>query len=504
VYTVELDAAHVAAQYSLGSSDTPNVPPIASFTATVDPVGGLNAAFDATATVDPDGTIASYRWDFGDGTPAVTVATPVTNHVYAAGTYTATLTVTDDEGAADVRTATVVAPGANSAPTATFSAGIVGRNVTFDAAGSTDPNGSIVQYAWNFGDGATGTTTTPSAQHTYAAPGTYLVTLTVTDDRGATGVVTHNVSANDLAVAPPPPASVLAADAFGRTVANGLGAADTGGTWTVTGTTSNYAVTGTAGTLRMAAAASGPIARLDAVSAVNTNTSVEVAFDKQATGGGIYFTTVGRRVGASEYRGTARVQANGTVQALVVRRLGTTDTNLAVVNAVPGITLVAGQSLSSRFEVTGTSPTTLRLKLWLTGTPEPTTWTATATDSDASLQASGSIGVNTYLSGSATNAPIVATIDNLRSIDPLAPTTAPPTARFAIGSNGLTTTLDAGISVDDGSIVGWSWNFGDGTTATVGPTTSHTYAAPGTYAVQLTVTDDQGLTGQTTLNVSAG
>jgi hypothetical protein len=252
----------------------------------------------------------------------------------------------------------------------------------------------------------------------------------------------------------------------------------------------------------MAAAAAGPIARLDAVSAVNTDTVVEVAFDKPATGGGIYVTTVGRRVDTAEYRGTARLQSNGTVQALVVRRVGATDTYLGVVNAVPGLTPAVGASVSSRFEVTGTNPTTLRLKLWPTGTPEPTTWTLTATDAIASLQAAGSIGVNAYLSGSATNAPVVATFDNLRSIDPLAPTTAPPTARFAIESDGLTADLDAAISVDDGSIVGWSWSFGDGATATGGPATSHTFAAPGTYPVQLTVTDDQGLTGQTTLNVS--
>ncbi|MDH3458376.1 MAG: PKD domain-containing protein, partial [Gemmatimonadota bacterium] len=55
---------------------------------------------------------------------------------------------------------------------------------TFDGSGSTDPDGTIVSYEWDFGDGATGTGVSPS--HTYAAAGTYDVTLTVTDNDGAT------------------------------------------------------------------------------------------------------------------------------------------------------------------------------------------------------------------------------------------------------------------------------------------------------------------------------
>ena len=63
----------------------------------------LKASFDGTGSNDSDGTIASYSWDFGDGTAAGTSATP--NHTYAAaGTYTVKLTVTDDNGAPDTVT----------------------------------------------------------------------------------------------------------------------------------------------------------------------------------------------------------------------------------------------------------------------------------------------------------------------------------------------------------------------------------------------------------------
>jgi PKD repeat protein len=88
----------------------------------------------------------------------------------------------------------------NVEPTASFSfISTDGLTVTVDGSNSIDPDGELVSYGWEFGNSGTGTGATTS--HTYGDYGTYTVTLTVTDDAGATGVFSADVTLN----APPPP-----------------------------------------------------------------------------------------------------------------------------------------------------------------------------------------------------------------------------------------------------------------------------------------------------------
>ncbi|MEA1944415.1 MAG: PKD domain-containing protein, partial [Euryarchaeota archaeon] len=86
-------------------------------------------------------------------------------------------------------------PPPNYPPTASFTFSpaypFAGYNVTFDGSGSSDPDGTVVNYEWDFGDGNTSTGVT--ANHSYASAGTYTVNLTVTDNDGRTGTKTIDV-----------------------------------------------------------------------------------------------------------------------------------------------------------------------------------------------------------------------------------------------------------------------------------------------------------------------
>jgi subtilisin family serine protease len=83
-------------------------------------------------------------------------------------------------------------PTPNQPPVASFSFTTSGLTANFVGSASYDPEGSIAGYAWTFGDGSTSTVVNPS--HTYSAAGTYTVALTVTDDKGATGTTSKNVT----------------------------------------------------------------------------------------------------------------------------------------------------------------------------------------------------------------------------------------------------------------------------------------------------------------------
>ena len=173
-----------------------NDPPTAAFTAA--PTAGtppLTVQFNAGASSDPDGTIDSYAWDFGDGSTGTGLT--VTHTYTSAGVFVVLLTVTDDGGSTDTtdQSITVTAPG-NDAPTAAFSFSggmgfILPITVEFDATASYDDDGTIVAYSWNFGDGEYGGGSKVS--HAYDAYGTYTVVLIVVDNDGAIGSRSRDV-----------------------------------------------------------------------------------------------------------------------------------------------------------------------------------------------------------------------------------------------------------------------------------------------------------------------
>lgn len=165
-----------------------------SFTPTT-PQVGEKISFDASKSSASGAKIASYAWDFGDGTTGSGVTI---THVYnSEGSYKVTLTVKDDRGASNSATKTISVknPQRNEPPvpkaTASQTAAETLEPVTFDASESYDPDGVIVSYAWNFGDGQNGNGVIIT--HAYRSFGSYLVTLTVSDDKGAAAQATITI-----------------------------------------------------------------------------------------------------------------------------------------------------------------------------------------------------------------------------------------------------------------------------------------------------------------------
>jgi chitodextrinase len=163
-----------------------NEPPKARFPAR-DVEVGSTLTLDGGDSVDPDGTIESYRWTVGDrtrsgSTAEVTFETP--------GTVDVSLTVTDDDGAADTRTRTIEVREDNVPPEPIFSLpGVIrpGQRVVLDGGEASDPDGSIRTYQWEVEEQ---TTTGETVGWTFDSTGQYPVTLTVTDDDGATNATT--------------------------------------------------------------------------------------------------------------------------------------------------------------------------------------------------------------------------------------------------------------------------------------------------------------------------
>jgi PKD repeat protein len=174
-----------------------NLPPLASAGATAGTgPNRFSVAFVSTGSSDPEGGALTYAWDFGDGE---TGSGPAPNHLYATpGVHVATLTVTDPIGGTGVDTVTVNI--ANGAPMAMFSAQPISGQaplfVSMNAALSSDPDGDALSYAWDFGDGSTGTGA--QVDHLYVMQGSYLVTLGVSDPYLATstwqGTITVSAS----------------------------------------------------------------------------------------------------------------------------------------------------------------------------------------------------------------------------------------------------------------------------------------------------------------------
>ena len=183
-------------------------PPSAGFT----PVCAQTVCtFTSTSSDVTPGTIVSYAWTFGDGVSATVNNPSHTYNVTAATEFTVTLTVTDNDGWTDVESKTITVdptPPANQPPTPRFTYSCIAAVCTFVST-SFDHGGRLAGQVWTFGDGGTSTESTASHDYAVTGPSQFTVTLTVTDNEGATAVASQNISIDPTAANLPPTASFV-------------------------------------------------------------------------------------------------------------------------------------------------------------------------------------------------------------------------------------------------------------------------------------------------------
>src|SRR5688572_6763035 len=320
---------------------------------------------------------------------------------------------------------------------------IEGSPIAFDGSGSTDEGNDIVSYAWNFGDGTTGTGPTP--EHTYAVMGTYTVSLRVTDAEGAVDDATATVS-----VLNQPGTSETYCNLTPMTIFDGNRA-------------SLYP-----STVAVSSGIDGPFKVTVTLKRLTHPTITDV--DALLVGpGGQKVMLMSDVDGGSDFQNatvtfdddaTLQFPAGSTVPALPS---GTyKPLNIGGLEAMPSPAPIEpyGSAIAA---FTSTSPNG--------------TWSLFLRDDTVLGGGNGSVsgGWCVDITALATNSP------------PLANPGGPYS-----GAQGSPITFDATASTDpDNNIATFAWDFGDGSTGS-GPTVQHTYANGGTYTVTLTVTDADG------------
>lgn len=231
-------------------------------------------------------------------------------------------------------------------------------------------------------------------------------------------------------------------DSFTRTLSGGWGSSNIGGTYSLSGTATDFSVNGSEARVNLAGVSTQRIASLQSVSAADVDSKIKVKTDKVPAAGEVFISQRLREGSLGNYRATLRLQ-DGAVYLQAQKFLTSTNvtTDLTPRQEVAGLTHVAGTSLWLRSQISGSNPTTLSIKVWSNGQTEPTDWQYTTTDSSATqITTSGYVGILTRTSSTITNLPIVFNYDDylVTSIATVpSPTPIPPTAQFITrsGSN---------------------------------------------------------------------
>ena len=477
-----------------------------------------------------------FEWDFDNDGEVDSIAESPSYIYTASDTVSIKLTVTDADGSTNSLTQTdYIIINAQPVATAEASPGIGYAPLTVQFTGSGfDEDGSIVSYAWDFGDGTSSSEQNPV--HTYAIPNIYVAQLVVTDDQGATGedtvVVTVDFDPAAPVVTDQNPAPGETNVSTGRIISARIRDFETGVDIdsivmrvdgdivipVITGSPSDYLLEYTPpGGLDSSETVSVRIYAQDfaitpnvldetysfvtgsgAVMTAMINfqpESSEVPVGYQVDSGNVF--DVSRGYGWSKQVSTKDRDVNPDQRLdtyVYVSNTDSADWNYTVPNGTYNVTIVAGSPAYTAIHNVAVEGTVVINGVATSAGEfiEVRDYPVAVNDGQLTVTIGGTGGSrNTKLS-------YILIGMNDTGVPPVATAEASPGSGYAP----LTVQFMGSGFDEDGSIVSYAWDFGDGTSSSE-QNPVHTYPIPNIYVAQLVVTDDQGATGEDTVTVTA-
>ena len=199
-------------------------------------------------------------------------------------------------------------------------------------------------------------------------------------------------------------------DSFERSVNGGWGKANTGGEWKTTWNAAAFSVDGTSGRIAMAGPRSSASIISDQIKSTSTDAVVDFSLDAVPSGNGAFISYAARTTKAGQYQATVRIGSAGNPVVTVSRVVKGRETALGTYVLPQPYT--AGQPLHLRMVVDGAESTNIQAKFWA-GDAEPAEWGVEVVDNDKTLNEAGTVGLTTYMSGSAGPETVTLSVDKV-------------------------------------------------------------------------------------------